>query len=171
MPLFASPLQQQVHVLYESHHGWLNAWLRRRLDCHSMAADIAHDTFLRILASQRTFRAGDEPRALLTHIAKGLVIDHWRRREVERAYLATIACLPPAVVPGPEARLAILETLEEIDLMLATLPARTREMFLLAQLDGLSYAEVARRCKASLPTVKRHMRRAFLACLTIASPP
>ncbi len=33
---------------------------------------------------------GDEPRVLLTHIAKGLVIDHWRRQSIERAYLEAL---------------------------------------------------------------------------------
>lgn len=37
---------------------------------------------------------GAKPRALLTHIAKGLVIDHWRSQEVERAYLEVLALMP-----------------------------------------------------------------------------
>ncbi|MBX3630194.1 MAG: hypothetical protein KF908_09865 [Nitrosomonas sp.] len=63
-----------------------------------------------------------EPRALLTHIAKGLVIDHRRRLDVERAYLEAIACLPEAEVPSPETRLRIIDALMRIDAMLAGLP-------------------------------------------------
>ncbi|WP_287399688.1 sigma factor [Nitrosomonas sp. H1_AOB3] len=73
----------RIHVLYTDHHGWLYGWLRRKLGNACDAADLAHDTFLRVMVSRRMpVHLGEEPRALLTHIAKGLVIDHWRRQDV-----------------------------------------------------------------------------------------
>jgi DNA-directed RNA polymerase specialized sigma24 family protein len=92
-----------VAVLYQDHHGWLQAWLRKKLGCAYHAADLAHDTFVRILSSRRE-SLGREPRALLTHIAKGLVIDHWRRQEVERAYLEVIADLREPLASSAEAQ-------------------------------------------------------------------
>ena len=35
--------------LYAAHHGWLRAWLLRKLKCRFHAEDIAHDAFLRLL--------------------------------------------------------------------------------------------------------------------------
>ena len=167
MPAADIPLRDQVESLYSDHHGWLHAWLRRRLGCTEQAADLAQDTFVRLISGRR--RAwGEEPRALLTHIAKGLVIDHWRRQDVERAYLETLAHLPEAVAPSPEEQALILEALVRIDAMLARLPARTREVFLLAQLDGLRYQAIADRLGTSLISVKRHMRSAYAACLALA---
>lgn len=156
-----------VTGLYRHHHGWLQQWLHRKLGNGFDAADIAQDTFVRILASWRTRALGDEPRALLTHIAKGLVIDHWRRQDVERAYLQAIAHLPEPQAPSPENRLIILEALYRIDAMLRGMPGATQEIFLMAQLDGLTYAAIAERMGLSLITVKRHMRRAFEACLAL----
>ncbi len=158
----------QVQSLYADHHRWLQGWLRRKLGNACDAADLAQDTFLRVLASRRlAVQPQAEPRALLTHIAKGLVIDHWRRQVVERAYLDALAHLPEPEVPSPETRLLILEALYRIDAMLDGLPARTREIFLLAPLDGLPYRQVADRLGLSLITVKRHMRTAFVACLSL----
>ena len=157
-----------VQILYDDHHGWLHGWLRRRLGNACDAADLAQDTFLRVLSSRRlTTPLHGEPRALLTHIAKGLVIDHWRRQAVERAYLDALSHLPEPEVPSPETRLLILEALCRIEAMLSSLPARSREIFLLAQLDGLTYQQVATQLDVSLITVKRHMRTAFLACLSL----
>lgn len=156
---------QRMRGVYAEHHPWLYGWLRRKLGNASDAADIAHDTFLRVIASQRNL--GDEPRALLTHIAKGLVVDHWRRRDVERAYFDAIAHLPRPEVPSAEARLLILEALYRIEAMLCAMPQRTSSIFLLAQLDGLTYGEIADRLGISLATVKRHMRDAFAACLAL----
>lgn len=160
---------QQVRVLYTDHHDWLYGWLRRKLGNACDAADLAHDTFLRLMLSWRSAaQLGEEPRALLTHIAKGLVIDHWRRQEVERAYLEALANLPAPEAPSPETRLLILEALYRIEAMLRDLPARTREIFLMAQLDGMTYQQIADRLGTSLVTVKRHMRTAFTACLSLA---
>jgi RNA polymerase sigma factor (sigma-70 family) len=160
--------QQQVTSLYRDHHGWLQGWLRGKLGDSFTAADLAHDTFVRLLVSRwRAVQPGEQPRALLTHIAKGLLVDHWRRQDVERAYLDALAHLPEPEAPSPEARLLILEALCRIDAMLRALPPRTREVFLLAQVDGLAYADIADRLGTSLATVKRHMRTAFAACLAL----
>ena len=156
-----------IENLYCEHHGWLHGWLNRKLGNASDAADLAHDTFIRLLTRQsQTF--GSEPRALLTHIAKGLVVDRWRRQDVERAYLETIAHLPEPEAPSPETRWLILEALYRIDTMLREMPSRVRRTFLLSQIDGLTYADIAEQLGVSLITVKRDMRDAFLACLSVA---
>lgn len=158
-----------IASLYADHHGWLYGWLRRKLGDTCDAADLAHDTFVRVMVSRRLPpQLGTQPRALLTHIAKGLVVDHWRRQEVERAYLEALALMPEAHAPSAETRLLILESLVRIDAMLGRLPARTREIFLLVQLDGLGYQQVADQLDIALITVKRHMRTAYIACLGLA---
>ncbi|MHC6226879.1 sigma-70 family RNA polymerase sigma factor [Pseudomonas sp. X10] len=168
MPPADRSSNQHIQTLYAEHHGWLQGWLGRKLGNASDAADLAHDTFLRLLNRQASRYFGSEPRALLTHIAKGLVIDRWRRQDVERAYLETIAQLPEPEVPSPETRLLILETLYRIEAMLQEMPARARQVFLLSQLEGLTYPQIAAQLKMSLITVKRDMREAFLACLSVA---
>lgn len=165
MPAPLSPSADNVTKLYREHHGWLSTWLRKKLGNSFDAADLAHDTFVRLMAGRRREEAGTEPRALLAHIAKGLVADHWRRRAVEDAYLAAVAQVPAAEAPSQEARAIILETLHAIDAALRSLPARTREIFLLSQFDGLGYDDIARLLRVSLSTVKRHMQAAFSACL------
>lgn len=162
------PPHQAIEALYSDHHGWLYSWLQRRLGNACDAADLAHDTFLRVIAGHRGADIGTEPRAFLTHVAKGLVVDHWRRQTVERAYLDALAQMPEPLVPSEESRLLIIEALYRIDAMLCAMPARTREIFLLAQIDGLKYNEIAQRLNASSITVKRHMRKAFVACLSVA---
>lgn len=161
-------LNLEIHHLYCDHHGWLQGWLVRKLGNASDAADLAHDTFLRLLTRQTARSLGSEPRALLTHIAKGLVVDRWRRQDVERAYMETIAHLPEPEVPSPETRWLILETLYRIEAMLRDLPEKTRQAFLMSQIDGLTYPQIAEELGVSLVSVKRYMRDAFLACLSVA---
>lgn len=158
-----------VEELYSDHHGWLQGWLRRKLGNANDAADLAHDTFVRILVS-RTLPShlGNEPRALLTHIAKGLVVDHWRRQSVEAAYLDAVAHLPEPTTPSPEIRLVIIEALMRIDAMLTSLPPRTRQVFLLAQLEGMTLREIAEHMQMPLITVRRYIQKALVACMALA---
>lgn len=169
----ASPLQHEVQTLYADHHGWLFGWLRKKLGCAHHAADLAQDTFVRILTAQDkrdaltphdTLR---EPRAFLTTVAGRVLLNHYRRLSLERAYLEALAMVPDMHAPSPEDRLIILETLHQIDAMLDALPHMARMAFLLAQFEGLSYAEIAERLQVSTRTVKRYMAQAFEECIVL----
>jgi RNA polymerase sigma-70 factor (ECF subfamily) len=71
--------------LYREHHGWLVQMLRRRLSGNTEnAADLAHDTFERVMRSESR-AAFAEPRGFLTTVAKRLLIDQSRRRAVDQA--------------------------------------------------------------------------------------
>jgi RNA polymerase sigma-70 factor (ECF subfamily) len=154
-----------VAGLYEAHRGWLRQWLRRKLGCAEKAADIAHDTFLRIL-SQPAPMPLHAPRAYLSTIAHGLIVSHWRRQDLERAYLQAIATLPEPVAPSPETRVLAIEALVAVDAMLSTLPEKPRRAFLLSQLDGLAYRDIGAELGVSERMVKRYMASAMLHCLT-----
>ncbi|HCK4985459.1 TPA: sigma-70 family RNA polymerase sigma factor [Pseudomonas aeruginosa] len=151
-----------LHTLYSDHH-WLTGWLRRRLGCPQNAADLAQDTFVKVLVSRQAARI-DEPRAFLTTIARRVLCNHYRRQDVERAYLEALASLPEREVPSEETRAIVLETLVELDRLLDGLPPLAKETFLLAQLDGLGYAEIATQLGISLSSVKRYMLKAAQRC-------
>ena len=162
-------LDGDLHTLYRDHHGWLVGWLRRKLDCSEQARDLAQDTFLRILRRRRggTLPGFQEPRAYLTTIAHGLVVDHWRRSDLERAWLQTLAAIPPEHVPSPETRQLVLETLMRVDRVLDTLKPAARQAFLLAQVDGLTCPQIAARLGVSLSTVERHIASALRQCYAL----
>ncbi|MEN4918944.1 sigma-70 family RNA polymerase sigma factor [Achromobacter spanius] len=151
-----------MSAMYSSHHGWLLGWLRRRLGSAADAADLAHDTFLRVLQQARPDIR--EPRAFLSTIAGGVLANFYRRREVEQAFLRSLADMPEATAPSPETRAIVLETLVEIDRRLDGLPAPVRRAFLMAQVDGMKQSEIAAALGVSLPTVQRYVARALLQC-------
>lgn len=159
----AETQSQAICALYSDHYAWLRGWLQKKLGCAAQAADLTHDTFLRLLTATRV-ESIIEPRAFLTTVAKRVLANHYRRREIERAYLEALAMLPETHAPSPEARAIVLETLVEIDLMLDGLPALAKQVFLLAQVDDLPYAQIARELGISVSTVKRHMLKAARFC-------
>lgn len=159
--------QHSLHTLYQDHQGWLQGWLRKKLGCAFDAADLVHDTYLRVLARREP---GDirEPRSYLATIAHGLMVNHLRRRDLERAYLDTLSALPQTHAPSPEARALALEALFEIDAMLDGLPIPVRRAFLLCQLESLTHAQIATTLRVSVGSVRLYIARALRHCLDIA---
>lgn len=160
-----------VASLYVQHHSWLQTFLRRRLGNSHDAADLAHDTFERILAApdhltekQAAWQL-DEPRAYLAVIAKRLVSNLFRRRSLEQAYMDALLRMPEPHAPSEEQRAIILESLQCIDAMLDTLPDKTRAAFLMAQLEGTAYADIAARLAVSERTVKRYVAQGLARCI------
>lgn len=160
--------QVDVHNLYREHHSWLYTWLRWRMGCSHMAADLAQDTFVRILARREAIllQPLQEPRAFLWKVAKDLVVDHLRRRSLEQAYLEALASLPDAVSISPEEQYILLQTLQRIDALLDQLPKQVRQAFLLSQIHGLTYAQIAQQMNLSERTIKRYMQQGFCQCIT-----
>lgn len=166
MPAHPPAFQQEIETLYTEHHPWLQGWLRRRLDNACDASDLAQDVFMKLLRRGEPVQAR-APRAFLATVAKGLVVEHWRRRELETAWLETLATLPEAQAPSPEIRLVFLETLLEIDRLLDAMKPAVREAFLLAQLDGLTCPQIALRLGISLSTVERYLAKALRSCYAL----
>lgn len=164
---------QQIEELYSDHHNWLQRWLCRKLGDAFDAADVAQDTFMRVLTAPDSSTEKQngwnlmEPRAYLTLIAKRLVSNLHRRRSLENAYVEALALMPPACVMSPEQQRMILETLQEIDAMLDSLPAKVREAFLMAQMEELPYQQIAARLDVSERTVKRYLVQAMARCIVL----
>lgn len=84
MPVNELSLRTAVNDLYCDHHGWLHGWLRKRLGNGFDAADLAQDTFVRVLKARNALEIR-EPRPYLSRVANGLLVDLFRRRSLEKA--------------------------------------------------------------------------------------
>jgi len=158
------PPRQAMDALYQDHHAWLLGWLRRRLQHADNAADLAHDTFVQLLGRPELIPTLRQPRAWLSSVAKGLMIDRQRRHKLEIAYLQALASLPEPEAPSAERQLILLQTLMQIDAMLDGLPAKVRMAFLLSRLEGMSYQEIAHHLGISLSSVEKYMVKAIRHC-------
>lgn len=160
------PPEPCVASMYLAHHGWLVRMLQRKLGDHAHAADLAQDTFERVLRAP-SLPVEAEARPWLTTIASRLAANHWRRRELEQAYLDALAARPELTTPSPETRLALMQTLEQIARLINNMPPRTRDVFLLSQLEGMAYAQIATHLGLSVSGVQKIMIRAFQQCYDV----
>lgn len=150
--------------LYRTEHRWLVGWLRGKLaGSPERALDFAQETFLRVL--MREPAAIEQPRSYLRTIAHGLLVDHFRRQDLERAYLEYLASAPEAMQISEEERAILIETLQEVDRLLGGLPLKVRAVFLLSQIDELTYPQIAAQLGISVASVRKYMQKALEHCL------
>lgn len=148
---------------YASHHTWLVGWLHRKMGCPHGAADLAQDTFLRLLTARPTDHVA-EPRAFLTTVAKRVLFTHWRRHALEQAYLQALAELPQATAPSVEDMALLQEALQAIDHRLNGLPGKVRQAFLLHRIDEMTHVQIAAAMGVSVASVERYVKQAYLHC-------
>ncbi|MFL9926784.1 sigma-70 family RNA polymerase sigma factor [Herbaspirillum lusitanum] len=148
--------------LYRHHHRWLQGLLQRKLGNAFDAADLAHDAFLRLLLKPRAFDSSDGARAYLSTMAKGLCVDLWRRRQVEDAWWQATEAMRHPLAISEEERLQIVEALYQVDAVLARLSEKAAHAFILVQIHGMTYKEVAQEIGVSERMVKKYMAKAIL---------
>ncbi|MCS3506984.1 sigma-70 family RNA polymerase sigma factor [Achromobacter sp. JUb104] len=165
MPSSSFAPHAEVQSVYQAHHQWLRGVLLRKLGNASDAADVAHDTFERLIRAN-VREPLSEPRAYLRTIATRLLVGRARRAAIETAYMESLALQPVAVEPSVESRALILEALEQICELLDTLPMTSRRIFLMAQLEGMSYADIGQQLGLTANAVQKSLARALVHCYT-----
>ncbi|MDU9403420.1 sigma-70 family RNA polymerase sigma factor [Pseudomonas sp. zfem004] len=155
---------RKLGFFFSDHHRWLLQHINKRLRNRADAEDTAAEAFCQMLGARVDPDSIQQPRAYLSTIARRLIFDRHRRRQLEQAYLERLALLPEPVAPSAEEQLLLLEALVTIDQVLDGLPDIVKAAFLYSQLDGLSYVDIAAKLNLSERTVSRYMKQALRQC-------
>ncbi|ADX45698.1 RNA polymerase, sigma-24 subunit, ECF subfamily [Paracidovorax avenae ATCC 19860] len=143
-------------------------FLHRQVNDRDTAADLAQESYARVLAAQHAGPPVLDGRALLYRTARNLVIDQHRRAQVRHhESLDTVAEAGDPPAPRylqPEEALASRQTVGAYVQVIENLPPRCREAFVLHIIDGLPQAEIAQRMGISVSMVEKHVVRGTLAC-------
>lgn len=145
-----------LDFLFRQHSGWLLRWLGRQRWTVSSAEDIASDVFLALM-TMPNLEVLREPRAMMTTIARRLIYDARRRSDLQVAYEAELLALPQELEIPADERLIMLQALQAIDAMLAGLSPKARTAFLMSQIDGARYADIAAELKISVSMVRKYV--------------
>ena len=140
--------------LFTAHYPKLAGWVRRLVDDDETAHEIASEAFVRLLSKWTTPDKLDSPQSYLYMIATNLVRDHWRKVERERRALSKATA-------GAEAE-PYADPSQDVDIreLLARLPARLREPFLLHYYAGFGVKEIALQLKRPEGTIKADLYHA-----------
>jgi RNA polymerase sigma-70 factor, ECF subfamily len=140
--------------LFAAHYPKLAGWVRRLVDDDDTAHEIASEAFVRLLSKWTSPDKLDNPQSYLYVIATNLVRDHWRKTERERRALRSASA-----GTDPEAHADPAEDVNVREL-LAGLPARLRDPFLLHYYAGFGIREIAVLLKRPEGTIKADLYHA-----------
>jgi RNA polymerase sigma-70 factor, ECF subfamily len=120
--------------LFKNTYPKLAGWVRRLVDDEDTAHEIAAEAFVRLLSR---WTKVESPQSYLYMIATNLIRDHWRKAERERRAIRSVtaaAALDDLAYP-----------VQDVDVrnLLASLPSRLRDPFLLHYYGGFPIREVA----------------------------
>jgi RNA polymerase sigma-70 factor (ECF subfamily) len=149
--------------LFERHHLAIYRYLLKTTGSPETAEDITQDVFVRVLKGLDGYEERDQERSWLFRIARNLRCDRGRRehRQPTPSPLGDIEPLEPARQDLQLSLARALAGLEEDD----------RDMFVLAEIGGLSYAEIGVICDASPAAVRSRIYRARLALRAVLESP
>lgn len=123
------------------------------------AEDVVQDVFLKIWRQKDEIRI-DSPKSFLFRAVYNKCIEKMRRLKIERDYLNTIVSDTTTLHVIEEAADTFMMK-EKINKSLRQLPPKTRKVFIMAKINGLTYREIAEEMEISVKTVENHMSTAF----------
>lgn len=128
------------------------------------AADLVQNTFLRALQFQDRFQPGTMLRAWLCTILRNLYANRVRDAsrpmvDFDEGQVSRVAALGSSPTENPEAYLFRRLVRGDIQRALEALPPKFRLVVVLADLEGLSYQEIAEICGCPIGTVMSRLYR------------
>lgn len=156
-PPLSAKEQAVFSNLYRDQHEAVLRLLNMRLNNEQDAADLAQETFLRVLR----YRHCDTRslKFLLFRVALNLAVSHGRLSRV-RCDVSLGDWDFAADMPGIDEQLIKEETLTQVSRAVRGLPERCRQAFTLSRIDGLRQHDIARRCGISRRMVEYHIAHA-----------
>lgn len=138
--------------LFDRHHLAIYRYLLKLTSSREDTQDLTQEVFLRAMKAMDSYRESQQERAWLFRIARNLLYD--RRRQLQRTPpISSLDDAQAGCAPAQPLRLSLTKAL-------TALPEIEREAFLLAEVAGLSYEEIAAICDASITAVKSRIYRA-----------
>ena len=148
--------------------GRVKTYLAHLLRDPTWADDLTQEVFLRVYERANTYDPRWSFSVWLFRIARNLAVDLLRREKVHRR---TVESVKEGVTPAPEGppsedtasplqRLERRELNEQFQRALRRLPEVFRSVFVLKEIEGMSYEEIATVIGAPVKTVSSRLHRA-----------
>lgn len=145
-----------LETLFKRHQPWLARVLARRYGAQA-AEDLAQETFLK-LARAGGFAEARHPRAFLMRIARNAAIDQFRRQRREHGAGGEELQIDAMAAPPRQQQLLLAKQ------VILALPPKLRDVFILSQIEGMTYGEIAQLRGVSVKTVEWRMKKALIRC-------
>lgn len=149
--------------LFREHNESLLKFLAGRLQSQQEAREVAQEAYVKLLNLDRPENISFQ-RALLFKTAANLAIDRMRHRQRHHRAEASGLFEELREEPTPEQHTLVEQQVERLERLIAELPPKCRQAFLLYKVQGLEFPEVARRMSLSERMVRDYVVRAVMYC-------
>ena len=151
----------RVDLLYREHGPAIRRRLRARLGSTEEANEVLHDAFARLLGA-RPLDTVREPGAFLNRIVRNLLVDRSRRRSTRPVHVTFDSEHDCSVPPKQGQTIEYEQMRDRYRQVIASLPPRMRQVFVMHRIEELSYKEIADRLDISVRTVEWHIAEAIV---------
>jgi RNA polymerase sigma factor (sigma-70 family) len=170
---------ERINATIQKERGRLLNFIRRYLPDENDAEDLLQDVFFQFTEAYRLMKPIERVSSWLFTVARNKITDRFRKKKAvpfsqlekngnKDTEALTILDLIPDPAAGPEAEFAANWIMEELEAALDELPEAQREAFVLHELEGYSFEEIAQMTGEKVNTLISRKRYAVLylrACL------
>jgi len=167
--LMAREQDERISRAVEEERSRLGRFIQRRVPDPSDAEDILQEVFSELVEATRLLMPIEHLSGWLFQVARNRITDLFRKKKPEllgdlgRANeegTPDLEELLPSPEDGPEALYARKVILEELEWAIGELPEEQRQVFVLHELEGLSFKEIARKTGVGINTLLSRKRYA-----------
>jgi RNA polymerase sigma-70 factor (ECF subfamily) len=148
-----APTDTIAAEIFERHHIAVFRFFRRLTGRTDLAEDLTQEVFLRVVRGGEQYRVMGRETGWLFQIARRVLIDHHRQLS---ATTVSLSDTEPDQAVGPPAQLVAFGLQEAV----SRLPDGERAAFLLREVGGLTYGEIANVCDTTEDGVSARLYRA-----------
>lgn len=136
------------------------AWIYVR--SRAISEELVMDVFLRVWEKKETLDPDKRIRYFLFQSVKNRAIDHLDRKKIADQYLRELSEINMRdQFPRNESLSDEKEIIEEVRKIIEDFPEKTKHIYKLNRMDGLTYREIADVLEISSKSVEYHMSRAL----------
>jgi RNA polymerase sigma factor (sigma-70 family) len=169
--LMAREQDERISRAVEEERSRLGRFIQRRVPDSGDAEDILQEVFSELVEATRLLMPIEHVSAWLFRVARNRITDLFRKKRPELLGdlggqdgegARELEELLPSPEAGPEAVYARNVLLEALEWAIEELPEEQRQVFVLHELEGLSFKEIARKTGVGVNTLLSRKRYAVL---------
>ena len=148
---------------FKKHAKSLRNFLIIKFGDESLAEDLVQESFVQIWKNCSSVEIAKAKSYLFTvAVNKGLSVKRHDQVVFKHQNLVVKTSKEGIEVDSPEYKMLEGEFMDKFKKLIASLPDRQREVFLLSRIEGKSYKEIAEICDVSVKAVEKLMSKALL---------
>jgi len=154
--------EQAFATLFHSYKNKVYGFILGITSSQEISKDIVQDVFLKIWKKRHHAYEIENFNAFIYRMAKNAALDHLKRASRESTVLSQLSViLNEHTSNDPFEDIKASEIKIKYENALQKLPKQQRLVYELKHLEGIEYAEIAKKLSLSVPTIRSHFRNAL----------